>query len=120
MGNSQSDTTPKPDNVKISKKEYMEYVRYKNSLKKNKSIPQTKKKVIKQKEPEVYYNDNKKLNEQIDSGVQNYQYFNSNIEYDRSAYRNFGMQSKDDPRFSNDPYKLLEKEISKRNNNFTT
>ena len=43
MGNSQSDTTPKPDNVKISKKN-MEYVRYKNSLKKNKSIPQTKKK----------------------------------------------------------------------------
>ena len=30
------------------------------------------------------------------------------------------MQSKDDPRFSNDPNKLLEKEISKRNNNFTT
>ena len=116
MGNSQTseDTNKKSPNVKISEKEYKKYIAYKNSLKNKKEklhIP-----IQNNNNNSTHYN-NKEINSQIDSGVQNYQYFNSNIQYDRNVYQNFGAQSKNDPRFNIDPNKLLEQEMNNRNIN---
>lgn len=115
MGNSQTseDTNKKSPDVKISEKEYKNYLKYKNSLDKKKKVAKAKE-IIKPQDDGTHYN-NKQINKQIDSGVQDYQYFNSNIQYDRNAYQNFGIQSKDDPRFRQDTNKLLEKEMSTRN-----
>merc|ERR1711871_1470370 len=119
-GNSQTseDTNKKSQDVKISEKEYKKYLAYKNSLKNKKRQTQNIPTQNNTNNNSTHYN-NKEINSQIDSGVQNYQYFNSNIQYDRNAYQNFGAQSKDDPRFNIDPNKLLEKEINNRNLNNT-
>jgi len=123
MGNTQTteNTVNKKQekNIKMNDEEYEKYLKYLNNKKKDTEISATNPSLVKSQNSNnsknPYYN-NKKINSQIDSGVQDYQYFNSNIQYDRNTYQNFGLQSNNDPRFNQDPNQLLEQEITNRTN----